>query len=147
MRIPLRRWPESRSGGKRRGDNRAGTTSGTTGYDSCKGGSEGNPKRYGADKGGDRLQAPSEAQRSGFGWKRKTRGMNELSRLRGSERHGAVSDDIASIGLCRHNPPRESPEYPRSRNGKAPAERRNQITMERTIEWKKKTTRSSSLCA
>ena len=32
MEIPLQRWPSGRSGGKRRGENRAGTTLGTTGY-------------------------------------------------------------------------------------------------------------------
>ena len=42
-----------------------------------------------------RVRSPSEAQRSGFGWKRKTRKMNALSRLRGSERYGPVSNAVA----------------------------------------------------
>ena len=39
---------------------------------------------------------PAEAQRSGFGGKRRKRGTSELTRPRGSERYGAASDVSAN---------------------------------------------------
>ncbi len=50
-----------------------------------------------------------ETLRSGFAGKRRKRGESEFSRLRGSERCGAASDDRASI--ARGCPPRTSPPF------------------------------------